>query len=221
MRFGLLGPIDVVDGDRTVAIGGGRQRALLAALLLRPNEVVSTERLIDELWGDRRPETATTALHGLVSALRKALGAPAVLVTRAPGYMLCVDEGEIDAVEFQRLLDEGRRAAGAGEVTEAAATLRRALALWRGPALGEVADWEFAHIEAQRLDELRLQALEERIEADLLLGSANELVPELEALVAREPLRERPCGLLMRALYASGRQADALDVYRRGSAPAR
>jgi YVTN family beta-propeller protein len=221
MRFRLLGPIDVVDGDRTVAISGGRQRALLAALLLRPNEVVSTDRLIDELWGERQPATATTALHGLVSTLRKVLeaghaehAAPTVLVTRAPGYMLCVDEGDIDAVEFQRLLDQGRLALVAGKTAEAADTLRRALALWRGPALAEVADWDFARIEAQRLDELRLEALEERLEADLLLGRANELVPELEALVAREPLRERPCWLLMRSLYASGRQTEALEVYR-------
>src|ERR1700746_3038372 len=133
MRFRLLGPIDVVDGDRTVAIAGGRQRALLAALLLRPNEVVSTDRLIDELWGDRRPATATTALHGLVSTLRKVLeadhakhAAPTVLVTRAPGYMLYVDEGDIDAVEFQRLLDHGRLALVAGKTAEAADTLRRA-----------------------------------------------------------------------------------------------
>jgi DNA-binding SARP family transcriptional activator len=213
MRFRLLGPMDVVDGDRVVGIGGGRQRALLAALLLRPNEVVSTERLIDELWSDHRPETATTALHGLVSALRKVLE-PDVLVTRAPGYMLRLDEADIDAVEFERLLDGGRQELAAGNATEAADTLRRALALWRGPALAEVADREFAQIEAQRLDELRLQALEERIEADLQLGRSHELVPELEALVAREPLRDRPCALLMRALYGAGRQADALEVYR-------
>jgi DNA-binding SARP family transcriptional activator len=221
MRFRLLGSIDVVDGDRAVGVGGGRQRALLAALLLRPNEVVSTERLIGELWGEHRTETATTALHGLVSTLRKALedarsaeAAPTVIVTRESGYMLCVDEGDIDAVEFERLLASGRQALAAGEAGEAADTFRGALALWRGPALTEVADREFARIEAQRLDELRVEALEERIEADLLLGRSHELVPELEALVAREPLRERPCGLLMRALYASGRQADALDVYR-------
>ena len=221
MRFRLLGPIEVSDGDRQIAVGGGRQRALLAALLLRPNETVSTDRLIDELWGEQRPGTAATALHGLVSALRKALepdrdpdSPPTVLVTRAPGYMICVDESDIDAVEFERLHDRGKKALAAGDTAGAAEILRGALALWRGPALAEVADREFASVEAHRLDELRVQALEDRVEADLLLGRAEELVPELEALVAREPLRERPCALLMRALYASGRHADALEVYR-------
>jgi DNA-binding SARP family transcriptional activator len=162
-------------------------------------------------------------LHGLVSSLRKALepnrdldAAPTVLVTQAPGYMLRVDEAEIDAVEFERLFESGRQALAAGDAAEAADLLHGALALWRGPALGEIAELEFARVEAHRLEELRLQALEKRIEADLLLGHSTELVPELEALVREQPLRERVRGQLMVALYRCGRQADALDVYRSG-----
>jgi DNA-binding SARP family transcriptional activator len=223
MRFRLLGPIEVVDGDRAVGIGGRRQRALLAALLLQPNQPASTDRLIDDLWGERRPDTAATALHGLVSSLRKALepnrdsdAAPTILVTRAPGYMLRIDEADIDAVEFERLFETGRQALAADDAAEAADVLRGALALWHGPALGEIAELEFARVEAHRLEELRLQALDKRIEADLLLGHSIELVPELEALVREQPLRERVRGQLMLALYRCGRQAEALEVYRSG-----
>ena len=219
MRFRLLGPIDVVDGDRAVGISGRRQRALLVALLLRPNEAVSTDRLIGDLWGKRRPDTAATALHGLVSSLRKALepardpdAAPTVLVTRAPGYMLRVGEADIDAVEFERLFESGRLALAAGDAGQAAELLRGALALWYGPALGEVAELEFAGAEARRLEELRLQALEQRTDADLALGRHAQLVPELEALVREQPLRERLRGQLMLALYRGGRQAHALEV---------
>ncbi len=216
----MLGPIEVWEKGERLAVGGGRQRVLLAALLLRPNEMVSTDRLIDELWGERPPETAATALHGFVSQLRKVLepdrgsgATPAVLVTRSPGYALHAEKDQIDAQLFERLFEEGRDLLADDDAPAASERLRQALALWHGAAFSEVADQPFAYAEALRLEELRLQALENRIEADLTLGKVAELVPELESLVAREPLRERLRGQLMRSLYASGRQAEALDVY--------
>jgi DNA-binding SARP family transcriptional activator len=218
--FRVLGPIEVWENGQRVTVGGGRVRGLLAALLLRPNQVVSTDRLIDELWGEQPPETASTALHGFVSQLRKLLepdrasgAVPVVLVTRSPGYLLRVESDQLDASRFERLLDQGRKALTADDFQAASDTLRQALGLWHGPAFAEVADQPFAQTEALRLEELRHLALEERIEADLILGKVGELVPELESLVAQEPLRERPRGQLMRALYASGRQAEALVVY--------
>ncbi|MGH3134981.1 MAG: BTAD domain-containing putative transcriptional regulator, partial [Gaiellaceae bacterium] len=190
--------------------------------MVHANEVVSSDRLIDELWDEHPPETAATALHGFVSQLRKALepgrasGAPGeVLLTRAPGYMLRVGPGAIDAVRFEELLADGRGALDAGEAGRAAGTLREALALWRGQALAGADNTPSTHAESIRLEEARLEALEERIDADLALGRDDELVPELEALVEREPLRERLCGQLMLALYRSGRQADALEHYQR------
>jgi YVTN family beta-propeller protein len=202
-------------------VGGARQRALLAALLIRPNAVVSSDRLIDELWGEAPPDTASTALHGYVSQLRKALepgratGAPAeVLVTRAPGYVLRVDPSAIDAARFEQLVHEGRNALAAGDAGRAAQRLSDALGLWRGDALAGVDDTAGTHAEARRLDELRLEALEDRIDADLARGHGDVLVPELEALVEREPLRERPRGQLMLALYRAGRQAAALELYK-------
>jgi DNA-binding SARP family transcriptional activator/streptogramin lyase len=201
-------------------VGGARQRALLAALLIRPNAVVSSDRLIDELWGETPPDTASTALHGYVSQLRKVLepgraaGAPAeVLVTRAPGYVLRVDPSAIDAARFEQLVQEGRNALAAGDPGRAAQRLSDALGLWRGDALAGVDDTATTHAEARRLDELRLEALEDRIDADLARGHGDALVPELEALVQREPLRERPRGQLMLALYRAGRQAEALELY--------
>lgn len=205
---------------REVALGGTRQRSLLAVLLVRANEVVSTDRLVDELWAERPPDTAATALHGLVSQLRKVLepergpGAPgAVLVTRPPGYLLRADLGTVDAARFEQLLADGRGLLDAGDPGRAAGRLREALGLWRGPALSGADETPTTHAEAMRLDELRLEALEERIDADLALGRGHELVPELAALVDREPLRERLRGQLMLALYRSGRQADALALY--------
>ena len=220
MEFRVLGAIEVWESGKRLAVGGGRQRALLAALLLRPNEVVSTDRLIDDLWGERPPETAATALHGFVSQLRKVLepdrgtgAAPSILVTRSPGYSLRVEPGQIDAHRFEQLSEEGRAALAADDPGDAGKRLREALGLWRGTALAEVADQPFARGEALRLEELRLRTVEDRIEADMELGMIAALVPELESLVAREPLREQLYGQLMRALYASGRQAEALDVY--------
>jgi DNA-binding SARP family transcriptional activator len=183
---------------------------------------VSSDRLIDELWGERPPETAATALQGAVSQLRKALepdrapgSPPAVLVTRAPGYVLRVQPEHVDAVRFERLLADGRELLAEGEAERAAKTLREALGLWRGSAYAGLDADGPVRAEALRLEELRLEALEERVDADLALGRHEQLVSELEAAVEREPLRERLCGQLMLALYRSGRQAEALELYQR------
>ncbi len=208
MEFRILGPLEVRDGDRLLPLGGPRQRAVLAVLLTRANEVVSAEKLIDELWGDEPPETAANVLQGYVSHLRKELG-PDVLLTRAPGYLVQLEPGRLDLHRFERLLDEAR----AETAERAAATLREALALWRGPALADFAYEPFAQAEIARLEELRLVALERRIEADLAAGRDAELAGELEGLVSKHPLRERFRGQLMLALYRSGRQAEALEAY--------
>jgi len=221
MEFRILGPLEVSADGRQVALGGVKQRAVLAILLLHRNEVVSTERLIDELWGERPPATAAKTIQVYVSQLRKALGdrgargeAESVLVTKAPGYMLVVKPGELDADQFSRCVEEGRRALAATNPRAAARKLLDGLALWRGPALADFALDSFAQNETARLEETRVSALEERIEADLALGRHAELVGELESLVAAHPLRERLRGQLMLALYRSGRQAEALDAYR-------
>ena len=221
MEFRILGPLEVSDEGRRVEIGGHKQRALLASLLLHANEVVSLDRLIDELWGEAPPPTAAKTLQAQVSRLRRSLNGdedPAAhmrgpLQTRGHGYVLTVEPGQVDADRFQGMLEEARRARAEGRPEEAAEELRRALALWRGPALADFAYESFAQTEIARLDELQLTALEERIEADLALGRHAELVGELEALVARHPLRERLRGQLMLALYRSDRQAEALHVY--------
>ena len=210
MEFRILGPLEVVDGDRQVAIAGSKQRALLAILLLHPNAVVSRDRLIDELWGESAPATASTALQVHLSQLRKALGRD-VIVTRAPGYMIRVEAGELDLDRFEQLVEEAR----GKDVAPAAATLREALRLWRGPPLADLDD-SVALPERGQLEEQRLSALEHRIDAELELGLHREQVPELEALVREDPLRERPRAQLMLALYRSGRQAEALDVYSKG-----
>jgi len=211
--YRILGPLEAWAGDRRLPLGGRRQRALLAILLLRANEAVSTDRLIDELWGERPPATAANTLQVYVSQLRKALEARDAIETRAPGYVVRVRPGELDLQRFEELADRGRRAFADGRADEAAGTLRTALALWRGPALADLAFEAFAAAFVLRLEELRLAVLEERIEADLALGRHTELVPELEATVAEHPLRERARGQLMLALYRADRQADALDAY--------
>jgi len=205
LRFRLLGPLEADRDGVPVNLGARKQRAVLALLLLEANRVVSTERLIDELWGDHPPETARSALQVYVAGLRKALGADgARLRTSAPGYVLDVPAGCTDLDEFARLRAQGRP----GE----------ALALWRGPALADLDGEPFAAAAAGRLEEQRLGVLEERIDADLALGRHGELVPELEALVAEHPYRERFRAQLMLALYRSGRQADALAAYREARA---
>ncbi|HXV56438.1 MAG TPA: BTAD domain-containing putative transcriptional regulator [Gaiellaceae bacterium] len=196
-------------------IRGPRRRALLVHLLVNANEVVPDERLLEDLWAGEPPASGLTALRVRVSQLRKALeeGEP-VILTRPPGYVLHVAPDAVDALRFERLLADGRKALAAGRAEPAAAALRDALALWRGPALADVAYEPWAQAEIARLEELRRAALEERIEADLALGRHAELVPELERLVAEAPLRERLRGQLMLSLYRSGRQADALAAYR-------
>ena len=212
MEFRILGPLEVADGDVVVPLAGAKQRALLAILLLSANEVVSSDRLIDELWGEQSPESGRAALQVRVSQLRKALGGGGELIfTRAPGYVLRLEREQLDLHRFERLVGE----ADAAEPAVAAAKLREALALWRGPALADLAYESFARAAIGRLEELRLAALEKRIEADLALGRHAELVAEVEALVAEHPLRERLRAQLMLALYRCGRQSDALATFHR------
>jgi DNA-binding SARP family transcriptional activator/ABC-type transport system substrate-binding protein/streptogramin lyase len=208
MEFRILGPLEVIAGDRPLNLGGGRQRKLLAILLLYANEFVSSDQLIDDLWGEHRPDTAGKALQGYISQLRKALGADA-LVTRPAGYVLQVAPGDLDLDRFEQLVESAREA----EPHEAAEKLREALALWRGPPLADFMYDDFAQSEIARLEERRLVALERRVEADLVLGRHEDLAGELAALVIRHPLRERLRAELMLALYRSGRQAEALDAY--------
>jgi DNA-binding SARP family transcriptional activator len=214
MDFRILGPLEASDGKGPIALGGARQRTVLAVLLLHENEVVSTDRLIDELWGENPPQTARTALQGYVSRLRRALGTGgASLVTRAPGYLLQVEPGQLDRDRFEALLGRAREERAQGNAEAAAELLREALALWRGPTLVDFRYEPFAQSEIARLEELRLVALEARIDLDLAGGKAGDLVSELEVLVAGHPLRERFRGQLMLALYRSGRQAEALAAY--------
>lgn len=220
MEFRILGPIEVRDGDRVLPLGAGQRRALLALLLLHANETVSRDHLIHEVWGERPPSTAAKALQGHVSALRSLLepdrvpgGAGRVILTRGSGYELRLESEQLDAALFERLRSEGRRALAQGEPARAAARLREALALWRGPPLADVSYEPFAQAEIARLEELRLATLEDRLEADLASGRHSELVGELDALAGRYPLRERLRGQLMLALYRAGRQAEALEAY--------
>jgi DNA-binding SARP family transcriptional activator len=196
----LLGPLEVDVSGRRLELRRQKQRALLALLALRAGEVVSTDRLVEDLWGETPPKAAVGSLQNLVSELRKALG-PDVLVTRAPGYVLEVDRVLVDAHRFERLARD-------------AATLRDALGLWRGPALADLAFEPFAQPEIARLEELRAAAKEDLFDAEIELGRHGAIVAELEAFVAEHPLRERPRAQLMLALYRSGRQADALEAYR-------
>ena len=220
MQFRLLGPLEVVDEGRSIEVGHGKRRSLLAVLLLHPNEVISAERLIDALWGERPPATAAKSLHVYVSQLRRELGRDAasvnggVLVTRGNGYVACVGADDIDTQRFERTLADGLRSLGSGDARRAAARLSEAIAMWRGPALADLAYEEFAQQEIARLEELRLVAVEGRINADLDLGRHAEVVGELEALVREHPLREQLRGQLMLGLYRCGRQAEALDAYR-------
>jgi DNA-binding SARP family transcriptional activator len=219
MDFRILGSLEVHQGGRALPLPSGRHRSLLALLLLHANEVVPTDRLIDELWGAEPTQNAVTSLYGYISQLRKALGngpGRQALVTRAPGYVLELEPEQLDARRFERLLANGRAALREDDPAQAAATLRDALALWRGPALSEFAFESFAQAEIRRLEELHLTALEERIEADLALGRHRDVIGELEALVAEQPLRERLRGQLMLALYRAGRQGESLTVYQDG-----
>lgn len=220
VEFRVLGSLEVVDGERRVDLGPPKQRAVFALLLLNANRVVSVDRLIDELWGEEPPPRATSSLQAYISNLRRALEPhrearerPRVLVTQPPGYLLNVDHSALDASRFQTDAAAGRALLAEGRPAEARRRLEEALSLWRGPALADFAFETFARAEAARLEELRLVAVEDRLQALIDLGSHAQAVPEAEALAAASPLRERLWELLMLALYRSGRQADALRAY--------
>jgi DNA-binding SARP family transcriptional activator len=216
VEFRILGPLEVVHEGHPVALPGARERAVLALLLLSANQMVSAERLAEDLWAGSPPEGALKALRVFISRLRKALreaGGADVIVTQAPGYVARLEPAALDAARFEALVAEGRRQATGGAHEQAAVTLREALALWRGPVLADVADAPLARAEAARLEEDRLGATEERVEADLACGRHGELVAELDALTRAHPLRERLWGQRIIALYRSGRQTEALRAY--------
>jgi predicted ATPase/DNA-binding SARP family transcriptional activator len=215
MEFGILGPLRVVGPGGEIAVAGAKRRALLAVLLLARGDAVTADRLIDELWGEQPPATAAKALQVHVSQLRQALGDGQPIVTRPTGYAVELAPSALDLERFERGLEDGRRLRAAGDEAGAAEALRAGLELFRGPALSDVELLGRASTEGQRLDGLRLAALEDRLELDLALGRHAAAVPELEALVAEHPYRERLHAHLMLALYRDGRQADALDAYRR------
>jgi DNA-binding SARP family transcriptional activator len=208
LEFKLLGPLEVAGADGPLPLGGQKQKALLAVLLLDAGHVVSTDRLIEALWGNEPPRTAATSLQNFVSQIRKLVGADALL-TKPPGYVLEIEDEQLDLKRFTHLVDEAR----AAEPEERVGLLREALALWRGVPLADFAYDEFAQGEIGRLGELRLAAVEQRIDAELELGRHEDVIAELESLVAENPLRERLRALLMVALYRSGRQAEALQVF--------
>ncbi|MFF0968332.1 BTAD domain-containing putative transcriptional regulator [Streptomyces sp. NPDC003703] len=211
MRFGILGPLDIrTDDGAPVDPGGPRPRALLTLLLLAAGRTVGTDRLTDGLYGAEPPAGAANALQSQISRLRRRLGPHPPVEATAAGYRIAADPDSVDAHRFARLAEEGRAALAAGDPAHAAAVLREALDLWRGPALPDLPD---AHAETARLEELRAAAAQDRIEAELALGGGSALVPELRALLARHPLSERLHALLMRALHAAGRPAEALTVY--------
>jgi YVTN family beta-propeller protein len=214
VEFGILGPFEVVRDGRRLALGGAQQRSLLALLLLNRGEVLSTDRLVDELWGERAPATAHKTVQVYVWNLRRVLG-EGVIVTRGRGYVLSVEAAQVDVERFEALVGEGRRAVDERDPALASARLGSALALWRGEPLADLAYEPFAQGEIARLEDARLGALEDRIDTDLALGRHAALVGELDALAAEHPLRERLQAQLMLALYRSGRQADALERYQR------
>ena len=213
MEFGVLGRLEVLDGGRDISPARPKRRALLALLLLRAGELVSLDEAVDALWEGRPPPAARNAVQGHIAALRKLLG-PSRIETRGDAYVFELVEGELDLHRFERYLTDGR----GREPQERAEILAAGLRLFRGEPLEDFRYQAFAAAEAARIGELRLEALEERIDADLALGRHAQVVPELERLVADEPLRERLRGQLMLAFYRSGRQAEALDVYRRARA---
>jgi YVTN family beta-propeller protein len=219
VEFRILGDLEVQHDQRVIPLGAHQQRALLAMLVVNAGEIVTADRLIDGIWGEEPPARAAKTVQVYVSRLRKALAAAGaeandLIVTRDHGYALHVDPGHVDAALFERLLGEGRRELADGAFAHAAERLNEALALWRGPALADFTFDAWATQEIARLEELHLEALEARIDADLELGRHAALIAELEALIAHHPLREHLRGQLMLALYRSGRQSEALAVFR-------
>jgi DNA-binding SARP family transcriptional activator/basic membrane lipoprotein Med (substrate-binding protein (PBP1-ABC) superfamily) len=217
VEFQVLGPLQAGRDGRPLPLGGRQQRAVLATLVLQANRIVSADALVDALWGERPPESAVNTVQGYVSRLRKLIATEDVVIAHTPpGYVLRIDPDRVDAKRFERFLEEAAEARLEGSLERAAELLRQALALWQGPALAGVELGSSARLEVERLEVLRLTALEERIELDLALGRHGQVVAELETLVAEHPLRERLREELMLALYRSGRQADALETYQRG-----
>jgi predicted ATPase/DNA-binding SARP family transcriptional activator len=215
LELRILGPLEALESGRPLALGGRKQRALLGMLALNANEVVTIDRLVEEIWSGSRPEAAAHSLQVTISNLRRALGdVSTYLETRPGGYSLALPGGALDAERFEQLFLAGRRAREEGALEQATGTLREALSLWRGDAFADLAYEPFVQAEAARLEELRLACAEERIDAELELGRHLQLLPELESRVREQPLRERLRGQLMLALYRSGRHADALAVYR-------
>jgi predicted ATPase/DNA-binding SARP family transcriptional activator len=213
-EFRILGTVEVLQEGDLVNLGSPRQRALLTRLLISPGRLITTDRLVDDLWSGDAPETAWHAIHVYVSGLRQALGPDRdKLERRGSGYLLSIGPDELDAARFERLAAEGRAARARRDPDRASAVLREALAIWRGPALADLAHEVFAREEALRLEELRLTVLEARIWADLELAGHGELVEELQDLVVQHPFRETFWEQLMVALYGSNRQVDALRVY--------
>jgi DNA-binding SARP family transcriptional activator len=211
LDFRILGPLEVVGEHGPLRLGGPKQRATLAILLLNANRVVSVDRLADDLYSGAAPVTAVTQVQRQISELRKALGDESIIETRPPGYVIRLEPGQLDLHRFERLAED----AGREEAGLTAELLRQALGLWRGAPLADLAYESFAQPVIERLEEIRLAALEQRIDAELALGQQGKVIAELEQLVAENPLHERFRAQLMLALYRSGRQADALEVYRR------
>ena len=217
IEFRILGPLEISADGRLLPLGSPKQRALLALLLVHATETLSRDRLIEELWGETPPATVDSALHVYLSRLRRLLemaGAGGALVRERHGYRLRVEPEQIDANRFERLAAEGGEALAAGRSELAAERLRQAVALWRGPALADLHTEGFAVTAAARLEEERVTVLEQRLEADLALGRHRQLIHEVVTLVTEHPYRERLRAQLMLALYRSGRQAEALRVYR-------
>jgi DNA-binding SARP family transcriptional activator len=208
MEFRILGPLEARDEGRLLALGAAKQRALLGVLLLHANEVVGSEHLVDDLWGEHPPRTATKLVQGYVSNLRKVVGGD-VLVTRSPGYLFRVGPGELDLIDFFRLTDEARDA-GPGRASD---LLRAALELWRGAPLADLRFQGASAAEVARLEDLRFTAQLERVENDISLGRHTDVIPDVEGLAAEHPYHERLRGQLMVALYRSGRQTESLRVY--------
>jgi len=219
MEVLLLGPLEVRDQGRSLNVRGSRPRALLALLALNAGRVMPADRLIELLWGDEPPPSAANALQVHISALRKVLepqGPPyRLLISDRSGYALKIDTEQVDFARFERLVERAHRALEQGELEQCAKLVGQAIDQWRGSALADMSDQPWSIGEARRWEELRLAAEEDRIEAAIGLGGHSELIPELESLVTMHPLRERLTGQLMLALYRSGRQAEASDVYQR------
>jgi DNA-binding SARP family transcriptional activator len=219
MQFGILGPLEVSADTGAVVPGGAKARALLAMLLLHANEAVSAERLAVALWGEEAPAASTKTVQVHVSRLRKALGDGATVETTPGGYRLHVLPGQLDAERFDQLVDDGRRALAVNEPEHAVALLREALALWRGPALSDLADESFAAADIRRLEERRVAAYELAVDGELACGRHREVIDETDALVAEHPFRERFHAQRMLALYRCRRQAEALEAFRHARHP--